>query len=105
MERQIRARLGATRIVLAEVAGQSHHEALSRVQAAAVVASITSQKLPANTVADLATEVLDIKWHPADLQRVLAALSPDWAPAPGIARLLHGIRLGNPFGIGCQLRC
>ncbi len=86
MERQIRARLGAARMVLAELAGQPHHEALSKVQAAAVVASITSQQLPVNTVADLATEVLDIKWHPADLQRVLAALSPDRAPAPGKRR-------------------
>jgi hypothetical protein len=86
MERQIRARLGAARMVLAEVAGQPHHESISKVQAAAFVASITLQQLPVNTVADLATEVLDIKWHPADLQRVLAALSPDYVPAPGKRR-------------------
>lgn len=85
MERQIRARLGAARIVLEQVAGTATHAAVSQVQAAAVCEVLMSQPTSAELRAGLCSTVVEMKWHGDDAARVLGALS-EKGPLPATKR-------------------
>ena len=81
MERQVRVRLGAIRLVLEEQTGQPTHQAISTLQAAALAELLQEEPLSAATAADLATEVAKLAWHGNDACTVIAAMTPKRAPA------------------------
>ena len=72
--RSVKARLGAARLMLAAQNGKPHHTSVSRVQADALIATISEHRFDATIRADLVTLAIEIKWTSADLQRVLGAL-------------------------------
>ncbi len=76
MELRIRARLGAARMVLHETACTASHEVVSRVQAAALSATVETSVLTSEQRADLSVEVLRLEWHGNDATSVLQAIAP-----------------------------
>ena len=83
--RDVKARLGSARLVLAQrsVVGDAR-KAMSNLQAAAVVDLITRVKDALSPVecSDLATFAADICWHTGDLDRVLRELCSQCCPTP-----------------------
>ncbi len=81
MDRQLRARLGAAKLVLKDHLGQPTHEAVSSLQRAAVCELLAKAKLSATERADLAQVALGCDWHGHDGRSVLAAFQPREAAA------------------------
>jgi hypothetical protein len=77
MSRQLKARLGAVRLLLAEERSPGAHEGLSRLQCNAVVAAVRSAgpDLTSELAAELATMAAQVRWAPGHLEQVLAALT------------------------------
>ncbi len=85
MERQIKARLGAAGLVLAQQTDREAHEAISRLQSNAVVELINNAQLTAEARADIAQLVVAVKWAGRDGQHVLGVLTPS-EPLPAKVR-------------------
>ena len=77
MNREVRARIGSARILLASCNGESHVHA-SRTQAAALVSTIfqLQPQLSLDEKAALTILVGEVRWAGADMDPVMAALSP-----------------------------
>ena len=82
MDRQVRARVGAARLLLQDLVGSPSHAVISHMQCAATCAVLEQAQLSAENRADMATTVLEVQWHGQDLQKVLAALSSDAGQLP-----------------------
>jgi hypothetical protein len=80
MDPNVRARLGAARLVLDEHFGTTSHELVSRTQAAALQSVLSGATLTAEQKADLAVGVLQCKWHGLDATAVMQMLA---APVVG----------------------
>jgi hypothetical protein len=80
MDPNVRARLGAARLVLDEHFGTASHELVSRTQSAAFLSVLSSATLTAEQKADLTVGVLQCKWHGLDSTAVMQMLA---APVVG----------------------
>jgi hypothetical protein len=74
--REIKARVGAARLLLEQhVAGSAIHVTVSRLQAAAIIEVIGKSSLSNQVRADLSGTVLALNLHQPDMQAILGALS------------------------------
>jgi hypothetical protein len=86
--REIKARLGAAKLVLEDMeAGSSTHRAMSSLQSKAFCKMISGTPLPPDACSDLAALAVQTKWHGhEDLTAVLTALTPATSLPPGKRR-------------------
>lgn len=73
--RALKARLAGARVLLESHVGKPTHEALSRLQADAVLELVADATLSAEVRSDLASAMTEIQWRQVDLTRLLAALT------------------------------
>ena len=74
----VRARLGATRLLLEQHQGTTSHESLSKLQAAALAQAVSEGSLSVEERSELAATAVQVKWaSPDDLAKALAALTSD----------------------------
>ena len=79
MSREVRARCGTARLLLAGLDGVAH-AAASKTQSAALVATIKQQaSLSIEERADISTLVAEVRWATGDVDAIMLALSPDAA--------------------------
>ena len=72
---EVRARLGAARIVLDRAAGTPGHAAVSRTQCSAVIATVAKCTVSVEELAELQVLASQTQWADGDLVHVLQALS------------------------------
>jgi len=72
---EIRARLGAARIVLDRAAGTPGHVAASRTQCSAMIATVSRCTVSVEELAELQVLASQIQWADGDLVQVLQSLS------------------------------
>ena len=77
MDRSLKARLGACRILLQEQAGQATHQATSRLQSAALAEQLKPLQLSAVERADLTSVVLGFPWHGNDGLHLVETIADD----------------------------
>ncbi len=86
MNRGIKARLGAARLLLEDHVGTDSHAVVSRTQAAAVCDLIQRSPLTNEFRAEVVDIALKIQWHGHDSSMVLNSLSPPDALPPNKRR-------------------
>ena len=83
MDRLLRARLGAARLLLEEQNGKPSHAAISKVQAAAVRDLVSRASLNPEEQAEIAGMVAQLQWHGTDGVAILEGMTPKASKAPG----------------------
>ena len=73
--KEVRARLGAARIVLERSVGTDNHTTISQTQCLAVISTIKRVTLSVEEQADLQAVVAQVQWAGGDMVAVLAELA------------------------------
>lgn len=76
MSREVRARIGAARLLLETVAGKAAHEAASRTQCIALLEVIKRSSLSVGELVELSELALEVAWVGDDSKHVAEALVP-----------------------------
>ena len=76
MSRELRARIGAARILLEGCVGQPTFPSASRLQALALCEIVKKSNLSIQERAEVQSLVAAVRWVPEDLQAILVALEP-----------------------------
>ena len=82
MERPLRARLGAAKLLLQEHVGKASHQPMSRLQRDAVQDLLKAWSSDAGTRAEISELLLQVPWFGEDGNFLLGLLVPAEAPAP-----------------------
>ena len=77
MDRALRARIGAARILLEGHNGGSSHKAVSAIQMAAILDMVATQKLNSSEKAEVCELMLEATRYDGDLPKVLGELAED----------------------------
>ena len=82
MLREIKARIGAARLLLEEHRGLPTHVQLSKIQSVALVETINKAALTSDDMAAVSTAALRVPWAEHDLTHVLGALTSETRSLP-----------------------
>ena len=97
MDRGLKARIGAARVLLQEHGSGSSHKAVSAIQMAAILDMVSTQKLTNIDKSAVCEMVLEVNWYEGHLDKMLGELAEDADERRRVKR--------RQLQISWQLRC